>query len=60
MGKCLPTVRFNFYQLSKTTRIEQWVATVEILGDINLVEVHYEAHDDKAHDDKVNHPSHYT
>lgn len=30
----------QFLPVSKTTRIEQWVATVEIAGDINLVEVH--------------------
>lgn len=30
----------QFLPVTKTTRIEQWVATVEILGDINLVEVH--------------------
>lgn len=30
----------QFLPVAKTTRIEQWVATVEIAGDINLVEVH--------------------
>lgn len=30
----------QFLPVTKTTRIEQWVATVEIAGDINLVEVH--------------------
>lgn len=39
-GQILADGTVQFLPVSKTTRIEQWVATVEIAGEINFVEVH--------------------